>query len=308
MDAEKVVKGPEDRLVKIHKRALIQAAFVSLLAHGVVISGLFICGLYGMASWDANVQSVKLAVLFEAAVPAIPDKLANLAATGNALPIPANDKPKSERHIADNTAARRGASITHTTPEPVGLGSAGHGIVQPAPDNSGGATTFFGIATNAQSIVYVIDHSASMGLNGGLAAARKELTASLEMLPAGVRFQVIAYNRQVDQLPGSGFRVASRENRRQALDWINSLRAEGGTDATSALRRAIGYHPDVIFFLSDGDGIEYRQLRAVTRLNGGRTVIHAIGLRSSSQAPEDLALKTLTTENRGSYRNVILGN
>ena len=52
-----------------------------------------------------------------------------------------------------------------------------------------------------------------MGLNGGLAAARRELLASLARLPADCRFQVILYNRFAEPLPlgGGGALVPATE-------------------------------------------------------------------------------------------------
>src|SRR5581483_6193909 len=47
----------------------------------------------------------------------------------------------------------------------------------------GKGTSFFHVGTEARSIVYVIDRSASMGLDGSYDAAKHELLASLEQLP-----------------------------------------------------------------------------------------------------------------------------
>src|SRR5919198_794363 len=58
------------------------------------------------------------------------------------------------------------------------------------PGSARATTTFFQIATEGKAIVYVIDRSASMGCNGFLAAAKRELLASLERLPSTARFQV----------------------------------------------------------------------------------------------------------------------
>src|SRR5207302_4579733 len=61
--------------------------------------------------------------------------------------------------------------------------------------------TFFGVPVQARSIVFVIDRSISMGLSGGLEAAKRELLASLEGLPAATRFQLVFYNHDVQALP-----------------------------------------------------------------------------------------------------------
>src|SRR5262249_3744008 len=58
---------------------------------------------------------------------------------------------------------------------------------------AGSTTTFFQVSTQAQSVVYVIDRSGSMGNGGRMALARRELLASLDRLPVSARFQIIPY-------------------------------------------------------------------------------------------------------------------
>ena len=114
----------------------------------------------------------------------------------------------------------------------MGLVEQGEG--RPAGENTGsgtgnGRTRFFQVAVEARSLVYVLDRSASMGLNGSWAAARQELIGSLEPLPASVRFQVIVYNGTPQILPIAGRRqlaAATPENKREVADHLNSVRAE----------------------------------------------------------------------------------
>jgi hypothetical protein len=170
----------------------------------------------------------------------------------------------------------------------------------------GPATSFFQIATEARSVVYVIDRSASMGLNRSLDIARKELLASLNRLPATARFQVIAYNRAAEPLPlgDGGLVVATAENKERAASFIQTLDAEGDTAHVQALKRALALRADVIYFLTDADGFKVDQVRPITSLNHGRSVIHAVHLAAAESAAHNYPLELLAFENHGIYKCV----
>ena len=174
----------------------------------------------------------------------------------------------------------------------------------------GGTTTFFHIATQGKAIVYVIDRSASMGLNGALATAKRELLASLERLPSSSRFQIIAYNRSAEPLRingESGLVSATPENKRCVALFLEDMEAEGSTDHLPALRRALALGPDVIFFLTDADDLRSEQIRAITSLNHGRSIIHAIDLGRPLGAHGGLPLYALALDNGGRYQSVPIG-
>ena len=69
-----------------------------------------------------------------------------------------------------------------------------------------------------------------------------------------------------------------------------------------ALRQALALGPEVIFFLTDAAELRADQIRAVTSLNHGRCVIHAIELGRASGVSGDLALYALARENQGHYK------
>jgi hypothetical protein len=190
-------------------------------------------------------------------------------------------------------------------------GSGGSGSAHTAvPGSRGpGTTSFFQITTQARTVVYVIDRSASMGLNGSWAAAKRELLASLQNLPADARFQVVLYNRSAEPLHIEGtanLAPATRRNKQCVEELLDGLRAEGGTDHLSALKRALSLRPEVIFFLTDADDFRSEHIRAITEINHGRAVIHTIELSGSRRTREQSALQILAQENRGSYQLVSL--
>jgi hypothetical protein len=172
----------------------------------------------------------------------------------------------------------------------------------------GGTTAFFHVTAHGQAIVYVIDRSASMGLNGALTAAQRELRASLERLPPTARFQVIAYNRSAEPLHVGGradLLPATPDNKARAAALVAALRAEGGTEHLAALRRALALRPDVIYFLTDADDLRPDQVLAITQLNHGRTIIHALELRPEERRRRGAALPVLAQNNHGEYRAIV---
>lgn len=213
-------------------------------------------------------------------------------------------------------------STTPSVASPVAMSNQGSGgaagdPLAPSPEGSSGpraassagiaTTAFFQVATQARSVVYVIDRSGSMGNAGRLALARRELQASLERLPETARFQVIPYNRRAEPLRingQSGLVTASAENKRAALALVDNLIPEGSTEHQAALQQALLLHPEAIYFLTDADDLLPDQVRALTRLNQGRASIHAIELTAAHRAAHAMPLHVLARDNHGEYRGV----
>ncbi len=205
-----------------------------------------------------------------------------------------------------------------SSPGPAAPNVAGPGAAAPglgdAPDATSGVGDGPGdggpcalaVGKDAKTVVYVVDRSMSMGFHGALARARREVLASLRRLPPTARFQVIAYNREAEPLSidGRSDLLSADENTlRRVVDAVSALRAGGGTDHGNALRRAIALHPDVLYFLTDADDVSPDDVRTVTRLNGRRTVIHAIEVSGAASRP-DGPLHKLAADNGGTFQRL----
>ena len=175
--------------------------------------------------------------------------------------------------------------------------------------NGGGLGGCFSAGTQVRSVVYVLDRSASMGPGGLLAAAVRELCASLERLPAATRFQVIVYHDQPEVLLAGRAELvaASAANVAHAAQLLNALRAEGSTSHLPALRLAISLAPEAIYLLTDADDLIDADRREVTHINRSRAIIHTIELNTANRARPDMPLLVLARENRGRYQAVDLG-
>lgn len=140
----------------------------------------------------------------------------------------------------------------------------------------------FGLEAEGRRIVYVLDRSASMG--GGdaspLAASKRELLRSLDALSEVQQFHLVFYNhrpRLFTPTGGPGRLVfATDENRREAESFVESIRADGGTDHAEAIRAAMRLGPDLVFMVTDGDGhddIPAEDLGRLERLLGGTKLV-----------------------------------
>lgn len=167
--------------------------------------------------------------------------------------------------------------------------------------------SFFSVTSAASRVVFLLDHSASMGPSGGLAAAKREIHRTLDALSPATQFQIIAYNRLAEPLVllgRTGMVTATPATNRAAWELIQDLEAEGGTDHGRALRRALTLNPDVIYWLTDGADLPDRLLRELEKANHGRTQIHVIELQSRPGGARSASLERLALQHQGVYRQV----
>ncbi len=148
--------------------------------------------------------------------------------------------------------------------------------------------SFFGISTESQHVLFVIDCSLSMnfsmtpknnptdepgkpydtpdeskGESSRLSAAKRDLEKAISGIKDGGEFNIIGYAADVwswDDTPA----VMSSQTRKEALSYVNALEGAAGTNIYSALERAFDMSGaksgsvwskpafDTIFFLTDG--------------------------------------------------------
>lgn len=175
-----------------------------------------------------------------------------------------------------------------------------------------GHTKLFGVAGEGYRFVYVFDRSGSMGGSGrsALEVAKAELLASLQPLESTHQFQIVFYNElpQTFALGGRSGRLAfaNESNKQAAAEYVRGVGAMGSTRHEEALAMALGMFPDVIYFLTDADepAMTSKELRRIQRLNGERTVIHAIEFGLGPGGHRENFLTQLARENGGEHRYV----
>ncbi len=169
-------------------------------------------------------------------------------------------------------------------------------------------TSLFGVTGEGYSFVYVFDRSGSMGGSGrtSLQMVKGELLKSLRNLGETQQFQMIFYNDRPTLFNPSGvagkLAFGNENNKQRAIQFIDSIAAEGGTDHLEALRAATGMHPDVIFFLTDGDRpkLTDHELEKVQRWAAG-TIINTIQFCPGPPPTETSFLEKLAQLTGGQY-------
>ena len=183
-------------------------------------------------------------------------------------------------------------------------------------DRGTSSTQVFGVTGRGTSFVFVFDRSLSM--NGApLAAAKRELLASLGQLERVHQFQIIFYNEKPKMMSTSQMLFADENGLRQAESFVGTITAAGGTDHLQALQLAMRFKPDVIFLLTDADEppLTTKQLADIRQNN--TAAINVIEFKSTPVAgksspgksvPDSSAkrsfLRQLADENRGEYKSI----
>ncbi len=166
-------------------------------------------------------------------------------------------------------------------------------------------TSIFGVRGSGRKFVYIFDRSASMA-GGPLRAAKAELQTSLRTLEHEHQFQIIFYNDHPESIPlkhgKKELLVADSAGLTAASAFIDKMLAEGGTEHLAALRLALRWQPDAIFFLTDGSEPELlpAELGALRRLNQG-TAIHTIEFGLGPKRTQESFLERLAAQNGGRY-------
>jgi hypothetical protein len=185
-----------------------------------------------------------------------------------------------------------------------GTGGMLGGGSQPRAGSGRGTKTGFFIEDQGNSFVFVIDRSASMSQSGRLAAAKAELLSALKNLTRTNQFHIIFYNDKSEIFRPQGDRAFTADDptKRLAERFIGSITADGPTDGfAQALRMAVSFHPDVIYFLTDAEDISLSdlELAAFSRASYG-TTIHAIKFGEGAEERIPWMLK-LAKDNGGKY-------
>jgi Mg-chelatase subunit ChlD len=164
----------------------------------------------------------------------------------------------------------------------------------------------FGVAGTGNKFVYVFDRSASMG-GPPLAAAKRQLIESLNSLDAVHQFHILFFNHRLRSfdMAGGGQRIAfgTERDKKLAANFVGGITADGGTDRFTALKQALAYRPDVIFFLTDADdpmsSSEMAELeRLYSRLG---TAICVIEFGRTATPPQKNFLTELARQSGGQY-------
>jgi hypothetical protein len=272
-------------------KPLLPAWMLSIAIHGALIAMLWAAfqdpprgvesaqrGSIGIvlnrASADGNIYGGESQKVQQPAAPAddpVPPNLLAAAKDANKSTTAksADKSANSSKTAASGTNAdvRQNATSRKSNPRPnYSGGKLG------SPGGSGYAqVSVFGVQGKGSKFIYVFDRSASME-GRPLAAAKQQLLQSLESLESVHQFHIMFFNTKTQSfdLSGGGRRIAfaTQRNKKLAANFVGGITADGGTDRFVALREAITFAPDVIFFLTDADDpMSAAEMAGITRAN-----------------------------------------
>jgi hypothetical protein len=185
-------------------------------------------------------------------------------------------------------------------------GAAGGRPGSPDGDDRYAKVSVFGVEGTGNKFLYVFDRSSSME-GAPLAAAKRQLVESLNSLDTVHQFHIIFFNHRLRMfdVTSGGRRIAfaSERNKKLAANFIGGMTADGGTDRFTALKQALAFRPDVIFFLTDADDpmstSEMADLEQVYSRSG--TAICVIEFGRTPTAPQKNFLTELAGQSGGKY-------
>lgn len=175
-----------------------------------------------------------------------------------------------------------------------------------AGEGDGQGDGFFGIGAQGKRFVYVVDCSLSMNhphdspSKTRFKRLKLELVKSIALLNESQEFFIIFFNHQVVPMPARSLQRALPETKQHFLKWVTKIRADGDTDPRDAIRLAMKFQPDVIYFLTDGS-FEFRTKKELNKLSQQRVAIHTFALGNREGEP---VLRRLAQRNRGIYHYI----
>ncbi len=157
-----------------------------------------------------------------------------------------------------------------------------------------------------RDITFVIDNSGSME-GTSMPQAKQSLLYGLSQLKAGDRFNVIRFDDTMTNLFGTTVDY-SEGNLTKAKDFVNGLKANGGTEMVPPMKAALEdstpddkSHLRQIVFITDGEIGNEQQLFDTISQGRGRTRLFMVGIGS---APNTYMMTRASELGRGTYTQI----
>lgn len=295
-------------LLRLAKQAIVVGVVLSIVIHlgGVVASSFVRVGGGIIGSKLAGNGEVEVATVTEGELDQIAGEAGGLDAPGvpEAMSSVSVPSPAIEGGMAGGDAEAPGLGASGDVGVLGGggdLGGVGSGL---GGAGGGGGASFFGVEASGNRFVFIVDVSGSMGYGGKLEELKRQLAISVGALAEASQFVVLPFSDTVRPLGGkSEWTEASTGGKRWALQQIELLNSNGGTEPREAFRMsfALRPRPDAIYFMTDGE-FDPSVADEVAVSNAKlRIPVHCICF--TTEGSEEL-MKKIARESRGTYRFV----
>ena len=164
---------------------------------------------------------------------------------------------------------------------------------------------------NARTVVFVCDASGSMINTFG--SLKAELVKAVLHLKSVNGFNIIFFQDEKAAALDQGLLFATPENKRRAMQWLDTIATTGTTDPIPAIEQAFRNKPQLIYLLTDADFPDNNAVRsAISRLNADKqTRINTIVFTMGDAAPDDgvsvaflAVMKQIAKDNGGVFSRV----
>ncbi|PHS02884.1 MAG: hypothetical protein COA78_19915 [Blastopirellula sp.] len=168
-----------------------------------------------------------------------------------------------------------------------------------------GTATFFGVQTNGNRFIYVVDNSNSMS-NGKFETAIYEIKKSVALLKPEHEFYVIFYSDasyplfypEVQRYP-----VAATQANKKKLDkWLGTVHRCLRTNGEAAMDLAMRMRPDGLYLLGDGAFGDKAVPKTLANAENNNVIIHTLGFGMKPQAAK--SFDELAKAYNGTFQNV----
>lgn len=152
-----------------------------------------------------------------------------------------------------------------------------------------------------REVIYVIDTSGSMG-GQSIIQARAALELALSRLKPGDRFNVIQFNSFTSKLFNRS-ELVTPTSLQQAINYVRSLEANGGTEMASAIQAALANQTESkdlrqVIFLTDGSIGNEQALFEIIQKQLGHSRLFTVGIGS---APNSHFMQRAANFGRGTH-------
>ncbi len=213
----------------------------------------------------------------------------------NVYSLAFNGEVKADRDFVLEWEAKRGSEVSAALFSEM-KGEEQYMLLMVMPPEKQGAIQRF-----PREMIFVLDTSGSMA-GASILQAKKALKLAISRLDPNDRFNVIEFNSSARSFFSSP-QIADTENTGRAMQFVENLQADGGTEISQALQLALDGRKDTnrlrqVVFLTDGSVGNEEQLFSIIGERLGDSRLFTVGIGS---APNSFFMTRAASMGRGTF-------
>lgn len=222
-----------------------------------------------------------------------------------AIELPQLETPKQQDHVFSDRESLTVPGLEIDNPFSVSAGESnddGHGTIEFGTGFGSKLVRPFGIDVRVGRLLFLVDGSRSMEIDGRRRIAFDEVLTAVRRLSLRQHFGVVLFG---DENAPPVFRnelaVPLPEAYTELSRWLHSRAYTDSTFLAEAARLALGLEPDVIILVTDGKYCDARDVHNVWRTAPKELIIHTVNIGTQDGAA---LLRSTAESHHGEYRFV----